>query len=118
MDFHLLEDNTPTSPNYFRMSDVPQVLTKGKNLIRISAHPTNLVDNTPILIDVRDSNGDPIYYEIPDYIEEDKSRVISIWIYHDKDDDNTPNGIATITILGTSKFGSNGEAIPTRFAGK
>lgn len=113
-----IEDNTPTSPNYFRMSNVPEVLTKGKNLIRISAHPTNLVDNTPILIDVRDSNGDPIYYEIPEYIEEDKSRVISIWIYHDKGDDNTPNGIATITILGTSKYGRNGEAIPTNFSGK
>ena len=113
-----IEDNTPTSPNYFRMSNVPEVLTKGKNLLRISAHPTNLVDNTPILIDVRDSNGDPIYYEIPDYIEEDKSRVISIWIYHDKDDDNTPNGIATITIIGTSKYGSNGEAIPIEFSGK
>jgi hypothetical protein len=113
-----IEDNTPTSPNYFRMSNVPELLTKGKNLIRISAHPTNLVDNSPVLIDVRDSNGNPIYYEIPDYIEEDKSRVISIWIYHDKGDDNTPNGIATITILGTSKFGSNGEPIPSRFAGK
>jgi len=113
-----IKDSTPTSPNYFRVSDVPQVLTKGKNLLRISAHPDNLMENTPILVDVRDSNGNPIYFEIPDYLEEDKSRVISIWIYHDKDDDNTANGIATVTLIGTSKYGTNGETIPTSFAGK
>ena len=113
-----IKDSTPTSPNYFRVSDVPQVLTKGKNLLRISAHPDNLMENTPILIDVRDSNGNPIYFEIPDYLEEDKSRVISIWIYHDKEDDNTANGIATVTLIGTSKYGTNGESIPTSFAGK
>ena len=36
-------DTTPTSTKYFRVSDVPQVLQKGKNLLRITAHPTNLV---------------------------------------------------------------------------
>ena len=78
--------------NFFRVTNVPQVLTKGKNLIKISGHPTNLKEGTQIFVDVRDSNGNPIYYEIPDYIENDKSRVLSIWVYHDKGDDNTPNG--------------------------
>lgn len=113
-----VEDTTPLSPNFFRVSDVPKVLQKGKNLIRIKAHPTNLVDNSQILVDVRDSNGNPIYFEIPDYLEDDKSRVISIWIYHDKGDDNTPNGNATITIVGQSKVDSNGRPIPDRFKGK
>jgi hypothetical protein len=113
-----IEDTTPLSPNFFRVSDVPKVLQKGKNLLRIKAHPTNLVDNSQILIDVRDSNGNPIYFEIPDYLEDDKSRVISIWIYHDKGDDNTPNGNATITIVGQSKVDSNGRPVPDRFKGK
>jgi hypothetical protein len=113
-----IEDKTPLSPNFFRVSDVPKVLQKGKNLLRIKAHPTNLVDGSQILIDVRDSNGNPIYFEIPDYLEDDKSRVISIWIYHDKDDDNTPNGNASITIVGESKVDSDGNPIPDRFKGK
>jgi hypothetical protein len=113
-----IDDSTPLSPNFFRVSDVPQILQKGKNLLRIKAHPTNLVDGSKVLIDVRDSNGNPIYFEIPDYIEDDKSRVISIWIYHDTGDDNTPNGNATITIVGESKVDLNGNPIPDRFKGK
>src|SRR6056300_1156561 len=112
------DDTTNTSPKYFRVSDVPQVLQKGKNLLRISAHPTNLVEGSQILVDVRDSNGNPIYFEIPDYLEADKSRVISIWIYNDKGDDNTANGDAVITLVGISKVGNNGEPIPERFRGK
>lgn len=113
-----IDDTTNTSPKYFRVSDVPQVLQKGKNLLRISAHPTNLVEGSQILVDVRDSNGNPIYFEIPDYLEADKSRVISIWIYNDKGDDNTANGDAVITLVGISKVGNNGEPIPERFRGK
>jgi hypothetical protein len=112
-----VDDTSPTSTKYFRVSDVPEVLQKGKNLLRISAHPTNLVEGSQILIDVRDSNGNPIYFEIPDYLEEDKSRAISIWIYHDKGDDNTANGEATITLVGTSNVGNNGESVPQRFKG-
>ena len=112
-----VDDTSPTSTKYFRVSDVPEVLQKGKNLLRISAHPTNLVEGSQILVDVRDSSGNPIYFEIPDYLEEDKSRAISIWIYHDKGDDNTANGEATITLVGTSNVGNNGELVPQRFKG-
>ena len=30
-----VEDNSLFSPNYFKVSDVPQILQKGKNLINI-----------------------------------------------------------------------------------
>ena len=111
-------DNTPKSTKYFRVSDVPQVLQKGKNLLRITAHPTNLVPGTQVYVDVRDSNGNPIYYEIPDYLENDKSRVISIWIYHDKGEDNTPNGEATITLAGIANVDMDGNPLPQRHRGK
>lgn len=111
-------DTTPTSTNYFRVSDVPQVLQKGKNLLRITAHPTNLTEGSQVYVDVRDSNGNPIYYEIPDYLEDDKSRVISIWIYHDKGEDNTPNGQATITLAGTTNVNLDGSVLPERARNK
>jgi len=106
-------DESAKSTKYFRVSDVPQVLQKGKNLLRITAHPTNLVPGTQVYVDVRDSNGNAIYYEIPDYLENDKSRVISIWIYHDKGDDNTPNGEATITLAGIANVDLNGNPLPS-----
>ena len=111
-------DTTQRSTKYFRVSDVPQVLQKGKNLLRITAHPTNLVDGTQIYVDVRDSNGEPIYFEIPDYLENDKSRVISIWVYNDKGIDNTPNGEATITLLGIANVDLNGNPLPPNQRGK
>ena len=114
----LIDDKSASSPNFFRVSDVPQLLTKGKNLLRITGHPTNLKEGTQILIDVRDSNGNDIYYEIPDYIEDDKSRLISIYIYHDKGDDNTPNGEAIITLIGVASKREDGRAIPTGYKGK
>ena len=55
-------DTSQRSTNYFRVSDIPQVLQKGKNLLRITAHPTNLVEGSQVYVDVRDSNGNPIRY--------------------------------------------------------
>ena len=104
-------DNTPKSTKYFRVSDVPQVLQKGKNLLRITTS-NKFGTCTQVYVDVRDSNGNPIYYEIPDYLENDKSRVISIWIYHDKGEDNTPNGEATITLAGIANVDMDGNPLP------
>jgi hypothetical protein len=113
-----VEDTSLSSPNYFKVSDVPQILPKGKTLLRISGNSQNLVEGSQILIDVRDVNGNEIYFEVPDFIEDNKSRVISIWTYHDKGDDNTPNGNARITIVGTAKFDLNGNPIPKQFQNK
>ena len=52
-----VEDNSLFSPNYFKVSDVPQILQKGKNLLRIKGSSDNLVAGSQILIDVRDANG-------------------------------------------------------------
>ena len=110
-----IEDNSLLSDSYFRISDAPSVLCKGKNLLRLTAHPFNLVENTPVLIEITDSNGDSIYYEIPDYIEDDKSRILSVWVYNDRGLDNTANGKATITIVGIAKLDKNGNTIPDEF---
>tara|TARA_Y100000816_G_scaffold292401_1_gene287467 strand:- start:1843 stop:3807 length:1965 start_codon:yes stop_codon:yes gene_type:complete len=111
-----VEDTSVSSPNYFKLSDIPQILQKGKNLLRIKGNSQNLVEGSQVLIDVRDVNGNELYYQIPDFAEAgDKGRVISIWVYNDKGDDNTPNGDVTITIVGTAKFDLNGNPIPKKF---
>lgn len=110
-----IEDTSLLSNSYFRISDTPDVLCNGKNLLRLTAHPFNLVENTSVLIEILDSNGNTIYYEIPDYIEDDKSRILSVWIYNDNGLDNTANGKATITIVGIAKLDKSGNPIPDEF---
>jgi hypothetical protein len=110
-----VDDLTMNSPDFFRVSDVPEILQKGKNHFKISLHPTNLVDGSQILIDVRGSDGNSIYYEVPAFLEKDKSRIVSIWIYHDKGINNTANGDATITIVGQSKVDGNGNRMSDKY---
>ena len=89
------QDTTPTSPDYFQISEFPQRLTSGKNLIKLRGNPTALRPGSYLNFEVLDYNGDPIYSEVINYIDEDKSRVIAIYIY-----ETTPPGDCTITLIG------------------
>jgi hypothetical protein len=86
-------DTSLTSPDYFQISEFPIRLTAGKNLFKLRGHPTNLKVGGYLNIEVLDYNGDPIYHEVIDYIDDDKSRVIAIYIYED-----TSPGDCTITL--------------------
>jgi hypothetical protein len=106
------EDTSLTSPDYFQITEFPLRLTSGKNLFKLRGHPTNLKVGGPIGLEILDYNGNPIYYEIVDYIDEDKSRVIAIYIYTD-----TSPGDCTITIIAESNV-INGEAAPQEWQGR
>ena len=88
------EDTSLTSPDYFQISEFPNRLTAGKNLFKLRGNPQNLKVGGVLGIEILDYNGDPIYHEVIDYIDEDKSRVIAIYIYED-----TSPGDCTITLL-------------------
>ena len=88
-------DNDPISKEFFEIVDFPEVLTGGKNVIKFRGDPDNLVDDSQIYIEILDYNGDPIYYEVLNYLEKDGSRVISIWVY-----DDTPDGKAIVYLAG------------------
>lgn len=87
-------DTSLTSPDYFQITEFPTRLTAGKNLFKLRGHPTNLRVGGYLNIEVLDYNGDPVYHEIVDYIDEDKSRVIAIYIYEE-----TSPGDCTITLV-------------------
>ena len=70
-----LEDTSLTSPDYFQISEFPIRLTSGKNLFKLRGHPTNLKVGGLLNIEVLDYNGDPIYHEVIDYIDDDKKIV-------------------------------------------
>jgi len=102
-----LEDTSLTSPDYFQITEFPTRLTSGKNLFKLRGHPTNLRVGGYLNIEILDYNGDPIYHEVVDYIDDDKSRVISIYIYEE-----TSPGDCTITLL------AEAENVPTEWKGR
>ena len=88
------EDRSLTSPDYFQISEFPNKLTAGKNLFKLRGHPTNIRVNSVLNIEILDYNQDPIYFEALSYLDDDKSRIIAIYIY-----DDTAAGDCTITIM-------------------
>jgi hypothetical protein len=90
-------DTSLTSPDYFQITDFPTRLTAGKNIFKLRGKPGALKVGGYLNIEILDYNGSPIYYKIVDYIDEDKARVIAIYIYED-----TSPGDCTITIIGES----------------
>ena len=102
-----IKDNSLTSPKYFRLFDVPDKLYLGKNSFRINANTDNLASNALIYIDIIDSSGDIIYHDVPDFVGEDKSRLIIPHIYED-----TPPGEATIIIASRASHDLNGNEVP------
>ena len=106
------EDTSLTSPDVFQITEFPTRLTAGKNLIKLKGHPDNLRIGSYLNIEILDFNGDPIYYEIIDYIDEDKSRVIAIYVYEE-----TSPGEASITIVGELRQ-LNGQPVPQEWEGR
>ena len=103
----LIVDNTDYS-EYFRIDEMPNELTSGKNFFKIYGNDELLVKGSEILIEVLDSSGNPIYHEINKYRDPSGHRIISIFIYED-----TLPGIASVTILGVAKYRPNGSPIPS-----
>ena len=102
-------DTSDTSPDIFRITEFPTRLTAGKNIIKLQGNQNTLVAGAFIEVQVEDSNGEPIYNEILNYLEDDGSRVIVFYVYPD-----TPEGDATIT-LGTEIFQLNNTIVPFEF---
>ena len=106
------QDASATSPDYFQISEFPLRLTAGKNLFKLRGHPTNLKVGGALNIEVLDYNGNPIYTEVIDYIDEDKSRVIAIYIYED-----TSPGDCNVTLLAEAAV-INGLPAPEEWQGR
>jgi hypothetical protein len=103
----LVNDTDPTS-KYFKISELPDTFTGGKNAFLIQGSEV-LVPDTKIQIELKDSAGNVIYHEpgegyissslngVPFVTEyyEGVSKVVSVYVYPD-----TAYGPCTLTILG------------------
>ena len=105
-------DETETSPEVFRITEFPNRFTAGKNVIKIQGNSNSLAPGAFIEIEVTDSNGEPIYTEMLNYLEDDGSRAISIFIYPE-----TPEGDCRLT-LGTQIDRLDGQTLPLEERGK
>ena len=92
-------DTTPLSDRYFNVLEFPDRFTAGKNLFKINAANQTLVDGSEIHIEILDYNGDPVYFEPLNYLEQDGTRVIAVYIYP-----NTSPGLATVYIAGRARI--------------
>lgn len=111
-----IEDNSTTSDEYFGIKEFPTFFGRGKNAVRIKPNRFTLKPDSQIYVEILDINGEPIYYEIPDYSPGDLSRYISVWIYGQRNDlYNTPNGVGEIIICGIAQRTAVGEEIPNEF---
>lgn len=122
---------TDTNPNseYFKITELPDTFTGGKNAFLIQGSEY-LVPDTLIKIEIKDAQGNIIYYEpgegivsasvggqeiVTEYYE-GVSKVVAVYIYPD-----TAFGPSTITILGeVSSYNNNGliSPIPSNWEGQ
>ena len=109
--YSVLVDDTDSNSKYFKITELPDTFTGGKNAFLIAGSP-QLVTDTKIQIELKDSAGNIIYHEpgegyfsssvldsnsksiITEYYE-GVSKVVSVYIYPD-----TAFGPCTLTILG------------------
>lgn len=132
-NINVLVNDTDSNSKYFKITELPETFTGGKNAFLIQGSEY-LVPDTIIKIQIKDANGDTIYYEpgegivsssvngewfVSEYYE-GTSKVVAVYIYpnttidaNGNPLDGTAYGPATITILGELKeYESNGLRLP------
>ena len=102
-------DTSLLSPDIFDISFFPNRFTVGKNLIKFRGNQNSLKVGTNIDVEILDSNGDTIYSEFIDYVDQDGSRVLSVYIYED-----TAPGDATVIFVGEIST-INNQSVPLQF---
>jgi hypothetical protein len=108
----VLINDLEANSHYFQLRDVTDVLHSGRQGFLI-AGSNALINDTEVLIEIKDANGDPIFLSAVRNYAEGRARFIAIEVYED-----TPPGPATLTILGEAAVGLDGSPIPKEWRGK
>lgn len=104
----LIQDTSANSDFYFKLSSIPNRFTSGKNFIRIKGNADTLVPDVALKVEAIDANGNPIYFEFPDYVDEDgETRFIVFHVY-----ETTAPGNCTLTIIGRASTAPDGTPLP------
>lgn len=104
-----IEDESIASPDYFRVTRLPSEFTSGKNILKFKGNPSLFNEGQPIYIEILDSNGEPIYYEIGlDRESAQQAAVITVFINED-----TAPGNGLVIICGTAQRAADGRFLNT-----
>jgi len=103
-------DNRPESI-YFNIIDLEETIPGGRSTFQILGSKY-LTPEVELKIELIDRNGNPIYIEPIKYLGDKPSRHISVEIYND-----TPTGVATLTMLGSIERLADGTEIPDEWRG-
>jgi len=82
-----------TDNTIFNVINVPEIFPQGKSYFLMLGSKL-LKQGSEVLVEILDSQGQVIYYEVPKYLE-NAGRAISVWIY-----DHIVPGEAFVTIVG------------------
>jgi len=107
----LIEDNNRDS-DYFNVTEFPETIPGGKSFFKIAGVEGLLRPESEIKVEILDLNGEVIYTEYPDFIDESDRRLISIFVY-----DFVPPGPAVVTILGEAQRFTDGTLVPADWVG-
>ena len=105
---YYIEDTTTTSPDYFNIQQVPEIVGGGKSVIVIKGNGTNLRLNTTIDVELLDANGESVFIEMTNYIDRFNNYYITFEVY-----DITAKGLATLYIVGEALVDKSGNIIPS-----
>ena len=104
---YLIEDTSVDSPNYFQITQFPDVVGGGRYLIKIKGNGLNLKTNSTIDVEIKDAEDNNIFAEVVNYTDRFNDYYITIEIY-----DNTPKGLAFVYIVGEALVDLNGRTVP------
>jgi hypothetical protein len=102
-----IEDTTPTSPNYFDITEFPDYIGGGKSIIKIKGGGVGLKFGSEIEAEVLDVNGDVVYSEFPEFVDKFNNIYLSIYVY-----DFIAKGVGTVSLVGTAQYDPDGDVIP------
>ena len=77
-------DKSATSPNYLRVTKLPTEFTAGINILKFKGNLSLFAEGAEFDVEILDSNGDPIYYEVGlDLESAEQSAVVTIYVNQD-----------------------------------
>tara|TARA_R110000803_G_scaffold1756_4_gene5734 strand:+ start:3842 stop:5959 length:2118 start_codon:yes stop_codon:yes gene_type:complete len=104
---YYIEDSSANSPDYFQITQFPDITGGGKYVIKLKGNGLNLRTNSTIDIEIIDADGNNIFTEVVDFTDRFNDYYITLEVY-----DITARGIATAYIVGEAAVDPSGNSIP------
>jgi len=103
----IIEDTSLTSPDYFRVTDLPTQLNAGTNVFKFKGNVSLFPENSAVYIEILDANGLPVYYEVGiDLESQEQLAIVTVFI----NQDTTP-GNGSIIICSTLNQSAEGQIL-------